>query len=58
VGDVLYSAANPESFGLKRQFLHAIKVQFRHPKTGRKLIVEAPLPDDLRKVLTRLKLRT
>ncbi|HEX5604906.1 MAG TPA: RluA family pseudouridine synthase [Candidatus Binatia bacterium] len=56
VGDLLYGAVNPESFGLNRQFLHAIKVQFRHPKTGRKLTVEAPLPDDLMKVLTRLKL--
>jgi 23S rRNA pseudouridine1911/1915/1917 synthase len=56
VGDSLYGAAEPESFGLKRQFLHARKLQFRHPKTGRKLTVEAPLPDDLMKVLTRLKL--
>jgi 23S rRNA pseudouridine1911/1915/1917 synthase len=56
VGDVLYGKAKPESFGLERQFLHAIKLQFRHPKTSRKLIVEAPLPNDLKKVLTRLKL--
>ena len=56
VGDLLYGAGHPESFGLKRQFLHALKLQFRHPKTGRKLAVEACLPDDLKKVLTRLKL--
>jgi 23S rRNA pseudouridine1911/1915/1917 synthase len=56
VGDGLYGKAKPESFGLERQFLHAIKLQFRHPKTSRKLIVEAPLPNDLKKVLTRLKL--
>jgi 23S rRNA pseudouridine1911/1915/1917 synthase len=56
VGDALYGAAKPESFGLKRQFLHAIKLQFRHPKSGRKLIVEVALPNDLKKVLRRLKL--
>jgi 23S rRNA pseudouridine1911/1915/1917 synthase len=56
VGDELYGKAKPESFGLERQFLHAIKLQFRHPKTSRKLIVEAPLRNDLKKVLTRLKL--
>jgi len=56
VGDLLYGKARPESFGLKRQFLHAIKLQFRHPKTNRKLIVETPLPDDLKEILTRAKL--
>jgi 23S rRNA pseudouridine1911/1915/1917 synthase len=56
VGDALYGAADPESFDVKRQFLHAFKLQFRHPKTGRKLTAEAPLPDDLKKVLTRFKL--
>jgi len=56
VGDVLYGAADSVSFGLKRQFLHALKLQFRHPKTGRNVTVEAPLPNDLKKVLTRLKL--
>ena len=56
VGDALYGAADSESFGLKRQFLHALKLQFRHPKTGRNFTVEAPLPNDLKKVLTRLKL--
>jgi 23S rRNA pseudouridine1911/1915/1917 synthase len=56
VGDALYGAPEQESFGLNRQFLHALKLQFRHPTTGRKLTVEAPLPDDLKKVLARLKL--
>ncbi len=56
VGDALYGAAHPESFGLNRQFLHALKLQFRHPTTGQKLTVEASLPDDFKNVLTRLKL--
>ena len=58
VGDVLYGKGNQESFGRNRQFLHAIRLQFQHPKTARKLIVEAPLPDDLKEVLKRLKLST
>jgi 23S rRNA pseudouridine1911/1915/1917 synthase len=56
VADVFYGSANTESFGLRRQFLHALKLEFRHPQTGRKLTVEAPLANDLRKTLRRLKI--
>ncbi len=30
--------------GLKRMFLHAFKVRFKHPLTGQPLVLEAPLP--------------
>ena len=33
--------------GLKRMFLHAAKVTFRHPETGDRVQIEAPLPADL-----------
>lgn len=33
--------------GLKRLFLHAASVSFPHPRDGRKLTVEAPLPPEL-----------
>jgi 23S rRNA pseudouridine1911/1915/1917 synthase len=56
VADLLYGSANTESCGLRRQFLHALKLEFRHPQTGRKLTVEAPLANDLRKTLRRLKI--
>lgn len=34
--------------GLRRMFLHAWRLQFRHPATGEPVALEAPLPDDLR----------
>jgi 23S rRNA pseudouridine955/2504/2580 synthase len=40
--------------GLKRMFLHARRLQFRHPVDGRVVVVEAPLPDDLGRFLARL----
>jgi len=56
VGDPLYGAGRPDPFGLERQFLHAGSLEFRHPKGGRKMRVESPLPEDLKKVLERLKM--
>lgn len=40
--------------GLKRMFLHALRVQFRHPLSGATQTVEAPLPGDLEAFLARL----
>lgn len=40
--------------GLKRMFLHACKMVLKHPLTGDKLSLEAPLPDDLEMFLRRL----
>jgi 23S rRNA pseudouridine955/2504/2580 synthase len=33
--------------GLKRMFLHAARLAFSHPASGKQVIVEAPLPADL-----------
>ncbi|MEQ1663645.1 MAG: RluA family pseudouridine synthase [Thiobacillus sp.] len=33
--------------GLKRMFLHAARLSFEHPVSGERLLIEAPLPDDL-----------
>ncbi|HEY3303186.1 MAG TPA: RluA family pseudouridine synthase [Candidatus Binatia bacterium] len=57
VGDPLYGAGRPDPFGLERQFLHACRLEFRHPKGGRKMVVESPLPEDLKKVLERLGIK-
>ena len=38
-------------FGLWRPFLHAWRVELAHPVTGERLLVEAPLPEELRRVL-------
>ncbi len=40
--------------GLKRIFLHAARLELRHPVTGSKLEFKAPLPPDLNTVLDRL----
>jgi 23S rRNA pseudouridine1911/1915/1917 synthase len=45
VGDRQYGGRM--AYGLTRQFLHATRLSFRHPVTGRPVDVESPLPDDL-----------
>lgn len=36
---------------LSRVFLHAAKISFAHPQTGKQLSFESPLPEELQKVL-------
>jgi 23S rRNA pseudouridine955/2504/2580 synthase len=40
--------------GLKRMFLHAHSIAFKHPLTGEPLVITAPLPDDLQNFLNKL----
>ena len=42
-----------EKNGLDRAFLHCVRIEIDHPTTGVRLMVEAPLPGDLRAVLER-----
>ncbi len=42
-------------YGLKRLFLHAHKIVFTAPDSGEKLIMSAPLAEDLRRVLQALE---
>jgi len=44
--------------GLRRMFLHARRVGFRHPASGAAVSVESPLPGDLEYFLTRLSCNT
>jgi 23S rRNA pseudouridine1911/1915/1917 synthase len=53
LGDVVYGAKKPYP-GLAGQFLHARKLTFVHPRTGRTVTVECPLPDSFQEVLTKL----
>ena len=53
VGDTVYGRKK-NSLGLKRQFLHAWRLQFTHPRTGDVLQLEAPLAGDLQHVLNNL----
>jgi 23S rRNA pseudouridine955/2504/2580 synthase len=40
--------------GLKRMFLHAHSIRFKHPLTGEELQIEAPLPPELQSFLAQL----
>lgn len=57
VGDALYRAQHTESFGLQRHFLHAGGLEFNHPEDGRRMKVEAGLPEGLQEVLERLAVK-
>lgn len=53
VGDTLYGAPRADRIGkealppLERNFLHAARVAFDHPVTGKRVSVAAPLPQEL-----------
>ena len=46
--------AEPERLKLGRNFLHAARLEFTHPRTGKLLELEAPLPEELENFLSRL----
>jgi 23S rRNA pseudouridine1911/1915/1917 synthase len=65
VGDTVYGApsrplqslkkeAPDESPTFDRNFLHAERIRFLHPRTGEALEIRAPIPEELSAVLTRL----
>ena len=47
--------AEPERLKLARNFLHAARLEFEHPITGKLLQLEAPLPQELEAFLGRLE---
>ena len=48
-GDATYGGA--DRYGLERQFLHAHRLSFRHPRGGEPLSFSSPLPADLERAL-------
>lgn len=52
-GDPTYGRRG--ELGLERQFLHAWKLSFTHPRTGQALEFTSPLPEDLQQVLAELR---
>ncbi|MBK9265067.1 MAG: methyltransferase [Polyangiaceae bacterium] len=42
-----------EKHGLDRSFVHLIRIEIAHPRTGAKLLIESTLPGDLRGTLER-----
>ena len=63
VGDTLYGAPRQiaqsehptEGMQLGRNFLHAAHLEFAHPKTGRPISIDAPLPAELTEFLGKLR---
>lgn len=54
VGDEVYSnGKNP--FGVRGQMLHAQRIEFEHPRTKKKMALEAKLPAYFQKILERLE---
>lgn len=53
LGDELYKG--PLDMGIERQALHAYYLAFNDPFTNKRLVVEAPLPSDMKSVLAKLK---
>lgn len=54
VGDTVYGRKK-NVLGLKRQFLHAWRLRFQHPRTGATIQLEAPLDPHLQAVLDQLR---
>ena len=53
VGDPVYGRARaPE---IARQALHAARLEFTHPRTGRRVTCTAPLPEDMARLIARLR---
>lgn len=55
VGDPKYSPMKTP-FAIKGQALHSQTLEFTHPRTGERMRFEAPLPEDMQKIITRLHL--
>jgi len=55
-GDPLYGGEPLDPLDIGRHFLHAFYLGFRHPKSGRDVVVESPLPRELKQAVDRLGL--
>lgn len=56
VGDPVYGIKK-QKFNLNGQLLHAQRLTFTHPVTGREMTFEAPLPEYFSQILSKLHLR-
>lgn len=56
VGDPLYGTnGSKKDLGLSRQFLHAYRLEFTHPRTRERMRFEDELPRDLLEILDKLR---
>lgn len=53
-GDFAWNKALKRDFGLDRQFLHASRLIFTHPETGKRTEILCPLPKDLADFLAKI----
>ena len=54
VGDIVYSNGK-NKFGIVGQCLHAKSLDFKHPRTGKKMHLEAELPEYFKKIIDELE---
>lgn len=54
VGDVVYSNGK-NKWGIEGQCLHAKSLKFKHPITGKEMLIEAPLPEYFTNIVEELK---
>jgi 23S rRNA pseudouridine1911/1915/1917 synthase len=54
VGDTIYGFRK-QRIKLKRNFLHAARLSFDHPRTGERLSLESPLPPVLAHIMEKLR---
>jgi 23S rRNA pseudouridine1911/1915/1917 synthase len=57
VGDPVYGNSSKNNVGMLRQALHAQTVAFIHPTTKERMAFGAPLPEDMKRLLERLKVK-
>lgn len=57
VGDPAYGPSKSKGITMEGQALHAAVLGFEHPRTGEQLHFEAPLPEDMQKLLEVLRMR-
>ena len=60
VGDTMYGAprqarGQSAAISLKRNFLHAAELEFRHPRTGETIALKSELPEELREFLRKVE---
>lgn len=58
LGDLLYGNSSSNTFyKTKRQLLHASALRFIHPISGKEINIQAPLPEDMEKIIRKFKLQ-
>jgi 23S rRNA pseudouridine1911/1915/1917 synthase len=66
VGDPVYGRPKPPAgaadrqnllAGVRRQMLHAWRLEIDHPRTGERMVFESPLPEDMQRLIAQLEAR-